>query len=81
MENPIEGALHPGKLVMKLLEKCQNLGKEFLFGTSILEIKEEENAVQLRTEKFQLHAERTVIATNTFAKDLIPTFDLIPVRG
>ena len=81
VENPIEGALHPGKLVMKLLEKCQNLGIEFLFGTSILEIKEEENAVQLRTEKFQLHAERTVIATNAFAKDLIPTLDLVPVRG
>ncbi|MEC5156847.1 FAD-dependent oxidoreductase [Chryseobacterium sp. MP_3.2] len=45
VENLVEGALHSGKLVMKLVEKCQSLGIEFLFGTPILEIKEERNAV------------------------------------
>ena len=81
IENPIEGALHPGKLVMKLVEKCQSLGIEFLFGTPILEIKEEENTVQIWTENFQLKAEQILIATNAFAGDIIPALDLIPVRG
>ncbi|SEF53992.1 Glycine/D-amino acid oxidase [Halpernia humi] len=81
VENPCEGSLHPGKLVHKLLHKCQNLGIEFLFGTSVLEIFENEKEVKINTKNFQIKAEKLVIATNAFAKDLIKNLDLTPVRG
>ena len=79
--NPCEGSLHSGKLLQKLVEKCQKLSIEFLFGTEITAISENENAVQLKTANFEITAEKLIIATNAFTKDLIPEIDLVPVRG
>lgn len=81
IENPCEGSLHSGKLVQKLVQKCHQLGVEFLFGTEVLRISENENAVKIETEKFNIEAEKLVIATNAFTKNLIPEIDLIPARG
>ncbi|KIA88456.1 NAD(P)/FAD-dependent oxidoreductase [Kaistella jeonii] len=81
VENPCEGSLHSGKLIQKLLERCQKLGIEFLFGTEILEISEDENLVKIITENFQIQSEKLVTATNAFATDLISNIDLFPVRG
>lgn len=81
IENPLEGALHSGKLLSKLLEKCQNLGVEFLFGTEISELSEDENSAKVKTCNFEIEAEKLVIATNAFAKDLLPEIDLVPARG
>lgn len=81
VENPSEGSLHSGKLMQKLLEKCQSLGIEFLFGTEVLEISEDENAVHIITPNFQIEAKKLIITTNAFAKDLIPNIDLFAVRG
>ncbi|HPW89014.1 MAG TPA: FAD-dependent oxidoreductase [Kaistella chaponensis] len=81
VENPCEGSLHSGKLLQKLLEKSQSLGIEFLFGTEVLKILEDENKVQIITQFFQIETQKLVIATNAFANDLISEVDLIPVRG
>lgn len=81
VENPCEGSLHSGKFVQKLLDKCKSLGIEFLFGAAILAISENENEVQIKAENFKINAEKLVIATNAFAKDLISNADLFPVRG
>ncbi len=81
VENSLEGALHSGKLVQKLLEKAQSLGVEFLFGSGVLEIIENENEVQVGFENFNLITQKLVIATNAFCKDLVPQIDVIPVRG
>ncbi len=81
VENPCEGSLHSGKLLQKLLEKCQSLGVEFLFGTEVLEISENENSVKIITKDFEVQSEKLVIATNAFTKNLLPEIDLFPVRG
>ena len=81
VENSSEGSLHSGKLMMKLLAKCQSLGVEFLFGTEFLEILEDQNAVQIIALNFQIEAKKLVITTNAFAKDLIPNIDLFAARG
>ncbi|MBU4537022.1 MAG: FAD-binding oxidoreductase [Weeksellaceae bacterium] len=79
--NPCEGALHSGKLLQKLLEKCQGLGIEFLFGTEVLEISETENSVKIITANFNIQSEKVIIATNAFTKNLLPEIDIIPARG
>ena len=81
VKNSCEGSLHSGKLVQKLLEKCQILGIEFLFGTEVLKIVEDENKVEIITENFQIETQKLVISTNAFAKDLVSDIDLLPVRG
>ncbi len=81
VENPCEGLLHSGKLLQKLLEKCQSLGIEFLFGTEVLGISETENSVKISTKNFEIQSEKLVLATNAFTKNLLPEIDLFPVRG
>ena len=79
--NSLEGALHSGKLVQNLLEKAQNLGVEFLFGSDVFEIVESENEVELFLKDFSLRTDKLVIATNAFSKKLLPEIDVIAVRG
>lgn len=81
IENSIEGSLHSGKLLQKLLEKCQILGIEFLLGTEILDINENKNSVKIIAQDFEIEAEKIVIATNAFTKNLLPEIDLVPARG
>ena len=79
--NPCEGSLHSGKLLQQLLQKCQRLGIEFLFGTEVLKISEEKNGVKIQNGNFEIGCEKLVIATNAFTGNLLPEIDLKPVRG
>ena len=54
IENAMEGCLHSGKLLQKLLEKSQNLGIESLFGTEVLKIAEHENSVKKKKKSFEI---------------------------
>ena len=81
IENPCEGSLHSGKLLNELLKIAQNLGIEFLFGTEVLKITEDENSVKIQTKSFEIESEKLVIATNAFTKNLLPNIDLVPARG
>lgn len=81
IENPLEGSLHSGKLLMKLLKKCQDLGVEFLFGTNVQNISETEDEIIVETENAAIKAEKIVICTNAFTNDLLPDLEIIPARG
>ncbi len=81
IENPLEGSLHSGKLLVALLKKAQNLGIEFLFGTEILEISETENEVVIKTKNAEITTEKLIYATNAFTKKFFPNIDLVPARG
>ena len=81
VENPCEGNLHSGKLLQKLLEKCHGLGVEFLFGTEVSKISEDEDHVLIKTENFEISTENLIIATNAFTKNLVEDLDLFPARG
>ncbi len=81
IENPCEGSLHSGKLLQKLLERCQQLGIEFLFGTEVSKISEDEDHVLIKTENFEISTENLIIATNAFTKNLVEDLDLVPARG
>lgn len=81
VENPLEGSLHSGKLLQKLIERCHDAGVEFLFGSEVIDIQETEESVKVLGRDFQIESHRLVIATNAFAPDLVPDLDLVPARG
>ena len=81
IENPCEGSLHSGKLLNELLKIAQNLGIEFLFGTEVLDISENDDSVKIITKNFEIQTEKLVIATNAFTKNLLPEIDVVPARG
>lgn len=81
IENPLEGSLHSGKLLMQLLKKCQDLGVEFLFGTDVKNISETDNEIVVETENTAIKAEKIVICTNAFTNSLLPNLEIIPARG
>jgi gamma-glutamylputrescine oxidase len=82
VENPCEGALHSGKLLQKLLEKCNELKVEFLFGTEVQNIEEkpEEAEVHL-TGELSVKADQVIYCTNAFSSKLLEKENIIPARG
>lgn len=81
IENPLEGSLHSAKLLNALLKKAQNIGVEFIFGTEIVEILENEFEVLVKTKNAEILADKVVYATNAFTKNFFPNLDLVPARG
>lgn len=82
IENPLEGSLHSGKLLAKLTEKSQELKIEFLFGTEVLKIEENEEEINFQiSNKIKIKAEKVIFCTNAFSNSLIENLELKPVRG
>jgi gamma-glutamylputrescine oxidase len=82
IENKFEGQLHSGKLCQALLRKVQSMGVTIL---NTIEIKNFENIngkIELQTNQpFNLSANRLLICTNAFAKQLLPELNVEPARG
>lgn len=82
IENPMEGALHSGKLMMKLLQTAQSLGVEFLFGTNVEKVSESENGIDIQLDdNLAIHSEKAIFCTNAFTKVLLPETEIVPARG
>lgn len=82
IENPCEGSLHSGKLLQKLLEKCQDLKVEFLFGTPVTDVIEENTGMEVRlSEDLSVHAEQVIHCTNAFSSQFLENEEIIPARG
>lgn len=77
-----EGQLHSGKLCQALMHKVQSMGVNILQATEIVYFTESENGVTVHTNKnATIHAEKILICTNGFAKQLLPELDIQPARG
>lgn len=82
IENPLEGSLHSGKLLMKLLEKCNELKVEFLFGTEVNKIVENQNEIEVfLQEKAVIKSEKIIFCTNAFSSKFLENEHVIPARG
>ncbi len=82
IENPMEGSLHSGKLLMKLLEKCHELKVEFLFGTEVLKVSESKDFAEIQiAEDLVLKGEKVIHCTNAFASKFLKNDEIIPARG
>jgi gamma-glutamylputrescine oxidase len=82
IENRQEGQLHPGKLCQGLIQLVQSLGVTVLPGIEITQIERSTDTISLHTSLgFKLIADRVLICTNAYAKQLLPGLDLEPARG
>lgn len=82
IENPCEGSLHSGKLLHKLLEKCQELKVEFLFGTEVENIIEKPDEIEvLLFENLSIKSDQIIHCTNAFSSKFLEKENIIPARG
>jgi gamma-glutamylputrescine oxidase len=85
ISNTCEGEVHTGKLVMSLYQLCLRNKIEFKFGVEVQEINQLQSTVCLTlaslSQKLDIVANSTFIATNAFAKQFLPREDLQPGRG
>jgi gamma-glutamylputrescine oxidase len=87
IQNNSEGGLHSGMLMRALLDLSGQLGIEVKTGAHVTSFQEEEQTVRLsvenphRSEALQLTADRLLICTNAFTRQLLPDVDVTPGRG
>lgn len=78
----LEGQLHPGKMIQALQNLTLFNGISFLYGVEITSLQVSPKSVELLTgDGFTLHAERVLVATNGFARQLLPELNLQAVRN
>ena len=76
-----EGELHPGYMMRALLEKVQNAGIWVLNGLSIDRFVESTSGVQVFAGTKHWKTEQLLIATNGFARGLLPQLEVVPARA
>jgi glycine/D-amino acid oxidase-like deaminating enzyme len=80
--NRAEGQLHTGQLMQTLLGRAQELGIVCLGGINIDDFSEDLHKVHLRTSQgWSLSVPKVLIATNGFARQLLPQMELYPARN
>jgi gamma-glutamylputrescine oxidase len=80
--NNYEGQLHSGKLCQALLRLVQSTGVTVLNNTEITGYEKVHGQLLLHTNHdFPLLSSQLLVATNAFARQLLPQLDIVPARG
>jgi glycine/D-amino acid oxidase-like deaminating enzyme len=80
--SPFEGQLNSAKLVLALQQAVQSKGVQILFNTEVKKFKSHKNGVTIQTNlEANIETKQMLICTNGFAKQLIPSLDVVPARG
>lgn len=78
---PLEGAVDSGRLILTLLDRVRAAGVEVRNGMEVTSWEEDARGVTLHLRPGILRAERMLIATNGFVRQLLPQADVMPARG
>ena len=81
IHNAYEGLLHPGKMMQALLKRAELMGIKILFGAPVAALEGGLRPNVLLEEGETLSAERVLVSTNGFARQLLPELDIRPVRN
>lgn len=80
--SPLEGQLNSAKLVLALQQAVQSKGVHILFNTEVKKFKSHKKGVTIHTNlEAPLETKQLLICTNGFAKQLMPSLDVVPARG
>ncbi len=79
--NAYEGKIDAGKMMQTLIAKTRSLGVEIFFGAEVLAYQTQNNQVKISGKNFEINTKKILIATNAFAKQLIPNLSVAPGRG
>lgn len=82
IHNAFEGQIHTGKMMQTLIDLCREAGIHLLFGTAVNGWQENDSAVKIGLSNGpEISAERLVIATNGFARELLPNLEVRATRA
>lgn len=79
IQNRLEGALHPGKMMQQLAEKVSEAGVEIKWNSKVDRVSKDGEIVL--DSGFELKAEKVLFAANGFLRRLVPELDIQPARG
>lgn len=80
--NAGEGQINTGHMMQKLLQLTQEAGVQIINGLSIKKIESDQGGITLHTQDdWALHFQQAIIATNGFARQLLPELDVTPARN
>jgi glycine/D-amino acid oxidase-like deaminating enzyme len=80
--NQLEGQLNSAKLVLALQKAVQGKGVQILFGTEVKKFKSHSKGVTIMTNlEAPIETKQLLVCTNGFAKQLMPSLDVVPARG
>lgn len=80
--NRCEGRIDTGKMMKKLMQLAQSAGIGFCFGAEVRKIEDEESKVVLRLQSdYWIETKQIIVATNGFAKRLLPELKVQPARN
>lgn len=79
--NPAEGLLHSGKLLFALWQISQKMGISIWNQMQVQKINAYHDGVAIETQQGRLYANKVIVTTNAFTKQLLPELDVIPGRG
>ena len=82
IENKFEGQINTGKMIFNLTKKVQESGVIVLNSLTVKNIEEETNQVKVTlNENIKLKVKKVLVATNGFAKQLLPELNVNPARA
>ena len=80
--NQLEGQLHTGKMIATLLQIAAAKGVMLLNGIDIQHWESDQHGLRLHsTRGWVLHTRKMLVATNGFARQLLPALDMVPARN
>lgn len=80
--NPLEAALHSGKLVYCLQQQVRELGVDILTGITITAYRDHAQGIELETDQaIRLRCSQALFCINAFSGSLFPGIGIEPGRG
>ncbi|MFY0625103.1 MAG: FAD-binding oxidoreductase [Reichenbachiella sp.] len=76
-----EGQINTGKMMKSLISKALSLNIQIINGLKVREIFHEENHIDIVTDSGIIKCTKCLVATNGFAKKLLPDLDISPARA
>jgi gamma-glutamylputrescine oxidase len=86
IKNRLDGQLHSGKMLNRLIDLCQQKHIRIITGANITRFEETNNLLHVQvtssfTSELTFTCKQLAICTNAFTKDLLPEVDVTPGRG
>lgn len=79
--NAYEGQLHTGRMMQALIEKARSSGILLYNGACIDRLEPAGSGIDLYLREGRVTVRRVLVATNGFARQLLPDLDVTPARG
>lgn len=76
-----EGQVDPGKMYVALLAKAKEAGVEIYNGIAVSGYEESGDELEIQTNRGEFQSDQFLIATNGFAKELVPDLEISPARA